>query len=73
MDGRGFGIPLHVRTGRYKKSTVLRTRALVLEHGWRIHPRFTEALMGFPTGWTEITPSGTPSCPTSQKSSAAQS
>jgi hypothetical protein len=44
----GFGIPLHDRTGRYKKTTVLRVHALVGEHGWRIHPNFTEALMGFP-------------------------
>jgi hypothetical protein len=58
MDGRGFGIPLHDRTGRYKKSTVARVHALVGEHGWRIHPNFTETLMGFPLDWTEITPSG---------------
>ncbi len=56
MDGRGFGIPLHDRTGRYKKSTVSRVHALVGEHGWRIHPSFTETLMGFPLGWTEIEP-----------------
>src|SRR5262252_3170839 len=61
MDGRGFGIPLHERSGRYKKSTVSRVHALVREHGWRIHPRFTEALMGFPTDWTAITPLATPS------------
>ena len=60
MDGRGFGIPRHENTGRYKLSTVRRVHALVGEHGWRIHPNFTEALMGFPTGWTEITPSETP-------------
>jgi hypothetical protein len=59
MDGRGFGIPRHENTGRYKLSTVRRVHALLSEHGWRIHPRFTEALMGFPTGWTEITPSET--------------
>lgn len=56
MDGRGFGIPLHTNTGRYKLSTVLRVHALVKEHGWRIHPNFTEALMDFPMGWTEIAP-----------------
>ena len=61
MDGRGFGIPLHNKTGRYKRSTVSRVHALVGEHGWRIHPHFTEALMGFPTGWTEIAPSEMPS------------
>ena len=54
MDGRGFGIPLHERAGRYKKSTVRRVHALVGAHGWRIHPNFTEVLMGFPLGWTEI-------------------
>jgi len=57
MDGRGFGIPLHKGTGRYKQSTVSRVHDLVFEHGWRIHPNFTEALMGFPSGWTEIEPS----------------
>lgn len=67
MDGRGFGIPRHERTGRYKKSTVKRVHALVGEHGWRIHPNFTEALMGFPTGWTEIAPSETPSRQRSRK------
>ena len=56
MDGRGFGIPLHNRSGRYKQSTVSRIRALVGEHGWRIHPNFTEALMGLPMGWTAIEP-----------------
>lgn len=60
MDGRGFGIPLHNRTGRYKASTVARVHALVGEHGWRIHPNFTEALMDFPLEWTAIEPSGTP-------------
>jgi hypothetical protein len=60
MDGRGFGIPLHERSRRYKRATVSRVHALVHEHGWRIHPRFTEALMGFPMGHTEIEPSGTP-------------
>ena len=59
MDGRGFGIPLHDKSGRYRRSTVTRVHALVREHGWRIHPRFTEALMGFPTGWTEIEASET--------------
>ena len=56
MDGRGFGIPLHERTGRYKRSTVSRVHALVHAHGWRIHPNFTEALMGYPTDHTEIAP-----------------
>jgi hypothetical protein len=68
MDGRGFGIPRHTRTGRYRQSTVLRVHALVGEHGWRIHPNFTEALMGFPTDWTEIEPSATPSSRKSRKS-----
>ena len=54
MDGRGFGIPLHERSGRYRLATVLRVNALVREHGWRIHPNFTEALMGFPSDWTAI-------------------
>ena len=52
MDGRGFGIPLHERSGRYKRATVLRVHALVKKHGWRIHPNFTEALMDFPSGWS---------------------
>lgn len=64
MDGRGFGIPLHERSGRYKKSTVSRVRALVQKHGWRIHPNFTEALMGLPMDFTAITASETPSSPT---------
>jgi hypothetical protein len=60
MDGRGFGIPLHDRSGRYKASTVRRIQALVAEHGWRIHPRFTEALMGLPMDHSAIEPSETP-------------
>ena len=68
MDGRGFGIPLHKKTGRYKESTVSRVHALVFEHGWRIHPNFTEALMGFPMDHTETEASETPSIPTSQNS-----
>jgi hypothetical protein len=54
MDGRGFGIPMHERSGRYKSSTVSRVQELVRENGWRIHPNFTEALMDLPLGWTEI-------------------
>ena len=73
MDGRGFGIPMHERTGRYKKSTVKRVHALVGEHGWRIHPNFTEVLMGFPTGWTEIAESETPLPLRSRKRSGGRS
>lgn len=72
MDGRGFGIPLHNETGRYKASTVSRVHDLVFEHGWRIHPRFTEALMGYPTGWTEIAPMATQSSRTLRKRSSEQ-
>jgi hypothetical protein len=71
MDGRGFGIPLHENTGRYKLSTVRRVHGLVGEHGWRIHPHFTEALMGFPTDQSAITRSATPSCQTSSNESDA--
>jgi len=60
MGGRGFGIPLHNRTGRYKQSTVRRVQELVGKHGWRIHPNFTEALMGFPLDHSAIEPSETP-------------
>lgn len=70
MDGRGFGIPLHERSGRYKRSTVLRVQELVRSHGWRIHPHFTETLMGFPIGWSAIAPSATASTPTSLNGSA---
>lgn len=73
MDGRGFGIPLHENTGRYKRSTVLRVHALVKEHGWRIHPNFTEALMGFPSGWSEIEPLEMQLPPTSQRKSGGRS
>jgi hypothetical protein len=31
--------------------------------GRKENPPFREWLMGFPIGWTEIPPSGTPSCP----------
>jgi hypothetical protein len=73
MDGRGFGIPMHDKTGRYKQSTVTRVQELVRENGWRIHPNFTEALMDFPMGWTEIEGSETPSRQRSRKLSAARS
>ena len=56
MDGRGFGIPLHNRSGRYRQSTISRVHALVGAHGWRIHPNFTEALMGLPLDWTATEP-----------------
>ena len=67
MDGRGFGIPLHKETGRYKRSTILRVHALIGEHGWRIHPNFTEALMGYPMDHTETEGSAMRSSPRSQK------
>lgn len=56
MDGRGFGIPMHNHSGRYKQSTVSRVQELVRECGWKIHPNFTEALMDWPMGWSEIAP-----------------
>ena len=73
MDGRGFGIPLHARGGRYKRTTVRRVQEMVGEHGWRIHPNFTEALMGFPLEWTAIEQSEMRSFQTSRKSSDAPS
>jgi len=73
MDERGFGIPRHERTGRYKLSTVRRVHALVGEHGWRIHPNFTEALMGYPMDWTVIKESGIPSSRRSRKKSVKRS
>ena len=73
MDGRGFGIPLHDRTGRYKRSTVRRVQELVGKHGWRIHPNFTEALMGFPLDVSEIEPSETASVPSLPSGSANES
>ena len=53
--GRAFGIS---QTGkmRFRKSTVLRVRELVTQNGWRIHPNFTETLMGFPLDWTAVEP-----------------
>lgn len=73
MDGRGFGIPLHENTGRYKLSTVRRVHALVMKHGWKIHPRFTEALMGLPMDATAIEPSAIQLRQTLRKSSDEQS
>ena len=69
MDGRGFGIPLHDKTGRYKRSTVRRVQELVGKHGWRIHPNFTEALMGFPLDASAIEQSATPLSPKSPSGS----
>ena len=59
MDGRGFGIPLHENTGLLQTLDRFKSARLVKEHGWRIHPNFTEALMGFPTGWSAIEASET--------------
>lgn len=59
MDGRGFGIPMHERSGRYKLSTVLRVQELVRENGWRIHPNFTESLMDLPLDHSAIEQSET--------------
>ena len=73
MDGRGFGIPLHERSGRYKKSTVSRVQELVKKHGWRIHPNFTEALMGFDLDASAIAASETPSLQTSLSGSPVAS
>jgi hypothetical protein len=70
MDGRGFGIPLHDKTGRYKQSTVRRVQELVGKHGWRIHPNFTEVLMGFPLDLTAIVSSETLSSLKSPNTSA---
>lgn len=73
MDGRGFGIPLHKRSGRYRQEIVLRVQELVTANGWRIHPHFTETLMGLPLGWTEIEPSETQSIPTRPRRSTRRS
>jgi hypothetical protein len=56
MDGRGFGIPMHEKAGRYRQSIVSRVQELVGAHGWRIHPNFTETLMGYPLDWSAIEP-----------------
>jgi hypothetical protein len=72
MDVHGFGIPLHSKTGRYKQSTVRRVQDLLGKHGWRIHPNFTEALMGLPMDHSAITPSETESHPLSQNGSASE-
>jgi hypothetical protein len=60
MGGRGFGIPMHRKSGRYRQSIVLRVQELVGKCGWRIHPNFTEALMAFPLDWSAIEESETP-------------
>lgn len=60
MARRGFGLATHLRSGRYRLSTVLRVRGLTQKHGWKIHPNFIEALMRLPVAWTEIEPSATP-------------
>lgn len=72
MDGRGFGIPMHERSGRFRKSIVLRVQELVRKHGWRIHPNFTEALMNFPLDWTAIKELGIQSTQTSPNGSDAE-
>lgn len=72
MDGRGFGIPLHNRSGRYKLATILRVHELVLKHGWRIHPHFTETLMGLPLDHSAITQSEMPSSRKSSKRSGGR-
>jgi hypothetical protein len=60
MDGRGFGISNQESCDRcYKRSTILKVRELTGKHGWRIHPNFTEALMGFPLDWSAIEESET--------------
>lgn len=59
-DTRGFGVPLHERSGRYRQSITLKVQELVREHGWRIHPNFTEALMPFPGDWSVTGDSETP-------------
>jgi len=49
-------------------------RSKAREHGTYIgrgmNPQVSEWLLGFPTGWTELLPSETVSCPKSRKSSA---
>jgi hypothetical protein len=73
-DTRGFGIPNTDKTGgRYRRSTILRVRALTGEHGWKIHPHFTEALMGFPIDWSAIEDSATPSSRKSRNGSGGNS
>lgn len=73
MDGRGFGIPLHKRSGRYRQAIVSKVQELVTECGWRIHPHFTETLMGLSLGWTEIEPSATPYIPPKRSRSTKRS
>lgn len=55
MGRKGFGLPLHGRTFRYKQATVRRVKELVGSHGWKIHPHFIETVMGFPTDASAIT------------------
>lgn len=52
-DWRSPGDPLHPRL------TGSRGLPLTEDLGSQIHPELSEALMGFPIGWTELSPSAT--------------
>lgn len=67
-DGsRGMGSEMHAR--------LMRSRGLRLQEelGVRPGPEVIEWMMGFPIGWTELVPSETPSCRSSQSKSDGKS
>jgi hypothetical protein len=53
---------LGMAKGRGEASAAQRHRL-----GGSLNPTWVEWLMGFPTGWTDLEPSATPSCPKSLK------
>ena len=51
----------------------LATQVARRENGGALNPTWVEWLMGFPTGWTDLGASATPSCPKSQSGSDGES
>jgi hypothetical protein len=67
--GIGFGLLLptptchNAKEGNYPAEMKRNTPLLATHVGGKIHPEFTEWMMGFPPGWTDLKPSETDKSP----------
>jgi hypothetical protein len=68
-----FPTPVADDTGHRRTHYKQGGTALSMVAGGPLNPTWVEWLMGFPEGWTELPPSGTPSSPRSPSGSEGES
>ena len=69
-EWKGAKLNRFIGGGQYKHQLMELVEATPRGTIGRLNPTWAEWLMGYPTGWTELSPSETPSCPSSSTSSS---